>query len=88
MEAFDWNCSQDITPRFTERIQEAVARVETRLRQLEEDNERFRSELARLPGRGEDEVTGSAQMMNCGIPLAAIMSASVCGRLAATNSST
>jgi predicted pyridoxine 5'-phosphate oxidase superfamily flavin-nucleotide-binding protein len=37
VEAFDWNCPQHITPRFTaEQIQEALAPVERRLQDLEE----------------------------------------------------
>lgn len=48
VEAFDWNCPQHITPRFTEeQIREALAPVESRLRELERDNARLREELAR-----------------------------------------
>ncbi|EEF61431.1 pyridoxamine 5'-phosphate oxidase-related FMN-binding [Pedosphaera parvula Ellin514] len=39
IEAFDWNCPQHITPRFTaEQIQEAVAPMERRLVELEQQN--------------------------------------------------
>jgi uncharacterized protein len=49
VEAFDWNCPQHITPRFTEdQIQEALAPIERRMRELEQHNERLRAELARL----------------------------------------
>ena len=49
VEAFDWNCPQHITPRFTaDQIQEALAPIETRMRELEQDNERLRQDLARL----------------------------------------
>jgi len=54
VEAFDWNCPQHITPRFTEdQIQETLAPIETRMRELEQDNERLREELARLGTRAE-----------------------------------
>ena len=43
VEAFDWNCPQHITPRFTEdEIREALAPIETRMKELEEENERLR----------------------------------------------
>jgi predicted pyridoxine 5'-phosphate oxidase superfamily flavin-nucleotide-binding protein len=39
LEAFDWNCSQHITPRFTEpQVAEAVRPLRERLAQLESDN--------------------------------------------------
>jgi hypothetical protein len=48
VEAFDWNCPRHITPRFTEdQIQEALAPIERRVRELERDNGMFRDELAR-----------------------------------------
>ncbi len=48
VEAFDWNCPQHITPRFTEaQIREALAPLEARMRELEQDNARLRAELAR-----------------------------------------
>jgi predicted pyridoxine 5'-phosphate oxidase superfamily flavin-nucleotide-binding protein len=43
VEAFDWNCPQHITPRFTaEQIQEALAPYERRFEELEAENERVR----------------------------------------------
>jgi predicted pyridoxine 5'-phosphate oxidase superfamily flavin-nucleotide-binding protein len=43
IEAFDWNCPQHITPRFTaEQIQEALAPFERRLRDLERENKELR----------------------------------------------
>jgi len=43
VEAFDWNCPQHITPRFTaEQIQEALAPFERRLKELERENEELR----------------------------------------------
>jgi predicted pyridoxine 5'-phosphate oxidase superfamily flavin-nucleotide-binding protein len=46
VEAFDWNCPQHITPRFTEdQIREALAPIETRMQQLEEENAKLRKDL-------------------------------------------
>lgn len=45
--AFDWNCPQHITPRFTEdEIIDALHGVRDRLTSLEQDNARLRAELA------------------------------------------
>jgi predicted pyridoxine 5'-phosphate oxidase superfamily flavin-nucleotide-binding protein len=44
VEAFDWNCQQHITPRFTaEQIQESLAPFERRLEELETENEKLRA---------------------------------------------
>ncbi|MBW4024987.1 MAG: pyridoxamine 5-phosphate oxidase [Proteobacteria bacterium] len=49
LEAFDWNCSQHITPRFSEpEISQAVVRLRTRLAELEAENEALRAALATL----------------------------------------
>jgi len=54
VEAFAWNCPQHITPRFTEdQIQEALAPIERRMQELEQDNERLREELTRLGARAK-----------------------------------
>ena len=54
LEAFDWNCPQHITPRYTaSELREALEPVERRMQQLEEDNARLRGELARKPDRRE-----------------------------------
>lgn len=43
VEAFDWNCPQHITPRFTaEQIKEALAPFERRLEELELENQKLR----------------------------------------------
>ena len=48
VEAFDWNCPQHITPRFTaDQIREAIAPLEARMQELAQENERLRGELAR-----------------------------------------
>jgi hypothetical protein len=47
LEAFDWNCSQHITPRFTETdIAEALAPLRDRLAVLEAENAALRAEPA------------------------------------------
>jgi predicted pyridoxine 5'-phosphate oxidase superfamily flavin-nucleotide-binding protein len=49
LEAFDWNCSQHITPRLTEaEIGQAVAPVRARLTELEVENAALRAQLAAL----------------------------------------
>jgi hypothetical protein len=49
VEAFDWNCQQHITPRFTEeQIRSVLAATEKRMEELEQENERLKSELAKL----------------------------------------
>ncbi len=43
VEAFDWNCPQHITPRFTaEQIKEALVPLERRLEELELENKKLR----------------------------------------------
>jgi predicted pyridoxine 5'-phosphate oxidase superfamily flavin-nucleotide-binding protein len=52
LEAFDWNCPQHITPRFTEReMAVAVRPLRERLARLEDENAQLR---ARLAARGDD----------------------------------
>ena len=51
VQAFDWNCPQHITPRFTaEQIRDAVAPLELRLRELERENEDLRDRQVRTKG--------------------------------------
>ena len=46
VEAFDWNCPQHITPRFTEEeIKEALVPFERRVEELERENARLRESL-------------------------------------------
>jgi predicted pyridoxine 5'-phosphate oxidase superfamily flavin-nucleotide-binding protein len=46
MEAYDWNCPQHITPRYTaEEIQDAVHAVEKKLHLLEIENEELRHKI-------------------------------------------
>lgn len=46
IEGFDWNCPQHITPRYTAaELESALAPLRLRLKTLEEENERLRSNL-------------------------------------------
>ena len=48
VEAFDWNCPQHITPRFTEaEIREGARELEQRVERLELENKTLREELAK-----------------------------------------
>jgi uncharacterized protein len=55
LEAFDWNCPQHITPRFTEtELAVALAPVRLRLEQLEAENKTLREKVAATaPAMGE-----------------------------------
>jgi len=51
LEAFDWNCPQHITPRFTQReIDEAARPLHERLTQLEAENRALQERLAKIGG--------------------------------------
>jgi len=51
VEAFDWNCPQHITPRFTaEEIQKMLEPFERRMENLQSENEKLR-EAARSGGK-------------------------------------
>jgi uncharacterized protein len=50
LDAFDWNCSQHITPRYSEaELGPALAPVRERLAGLEAENQELRARLAALP---------------------------------------
>ena len=52
VEAYDWNCPQHITPRYTaEEIREGMQSIETRVHQLEQENHALRTELAQLKAK-------------------------------------
>lgn len=54
LEAYDWNCPQHITPRFTEReLEEVLAPLRERLQHLEVENAELRQQLGR-PASKED----------------------------------
>jgi hypothetical protein len=47
VEAFDWNCPQHITPRYTmEELQEVLAPVRDKLAELEAENAALRNKLS------------------------------------------
>jgi predicted pyridoxine 5'-phosphate oxidase superfamily flavin-nucleotide-binding protein len=47
VEAYDWNCPQHITPRYSvEELRDGMKDVEKRMQRLEQENERLRQELA------------------------------------------
>jgi uncharacterized protein len=47
VEAYDWNCPQHITPRYSvEELREGMRDVEKRLQKLESENETLRKDLA------------------------------------------
>jgi len=49
LEAFDWNCPQHITPRYTEQeVETAVTPLRERLAQLEAENAELRARLKAL----------------------------------------
>jgi hypothetical protein len=49
LDAFDWNCSQHITPRFTEdEVQKALLPVRIRLTELDAENKALREKLTSM----------------------------------------
>jgi hypothetical protein len=53
VEAFDWNCPQHITPRYTmEELQKVLAPVREKLATLEAENAALRKKLS-LPARSQ-----------------------------------
>jgi predicted pyridoxine 5'-phosphate oxidase superfamily flavin-nucleotide-binding protein len=51
LEAFDWNCPQHITPRYTkEELQPIFEDMESQLRQLQAENRQLRTHLKAAPG--------------------------------------
>jgi len=49
VEAYDWNCPQHITPRYTaEELREGMQEIEKRVKALEQENKTLRSEIARF----------------------------------------
>ena len=58
LETFDWNCSQHITPRFSElQVTQAVHPLRERLAQLESENAALRDQLGRVASK-RDEAEG------------------------------
>lgn len=56
VEAYDWNCPQHITPRYTaEEIRVGMQSVEKRVEALEQENQALRKELAALRAGSQPE---------------------------------
>ena len=56
VEAFDWNCPQHITPRYTrEELEEIIAPVRKRLAALEEENARLRAGIGGCEDLGNSD---------------------------------
>lgn len=54
LEAFDWNCAQHITPRFTQgQVDDALQPVRARMAALEAENQALRARLAAIARDGE-----------------------------------
>ena len=52
VEAYDWNCPQHITPRYTEeQVVRLLAPTRKRVAELEQENKRLRAELEQSAGR-------------------------------------
>jgi uncharacterized protein len=66
VEAFSWNCSQHITPRYTEtEVARAIAPLRERLAELEAETVRL---AALLEGAGIDSVDAAAPLRSGGAP--------------------
>ena len=53
LETFDWNCPQHITPRFTlADIEPALVKLQTRIVELEAENQSLRAQIAAAPAAG------------------------------------
>ena len=65
--AFDWNCPQHITPRFTEaEIAEAVRPLRDRLTAVEAENAALRARLAATEGENDGSRTSAAAAVHHG----------------------
>jgi len=52
VEAFDWNCPQHITPRYTaDELREGMREIEKRVEALEQENKKLRNEVARFQAK-------------------------------------
>ena len=64
LDAFDWNCPQHITPRFTEaELEPAFAPFRARLEALEQENKGLRDELAAKPSAARQARNGDAERL-------------------------
>ena len=58
VEAYDWNCPQHITPRYSvEELRDGMKDVEKRIQTLEQENESLRKELAAVHAASKEHTT-------------------------------
>jgi hypothetical protein len=58
VEAYDWNCPQHITPRYSvEELRDGMKDVEKRIQTLEQENESLRKELAAAHATSKEHTT-------------------------------
>jgi uncharacterized protein len=58
VEAYDWNCPQHITPRYSvEELRDGMKDVEQRIHSLEQENESLRKELAAVHAASKEHTT-------------------------------
>jgi uncharacterized protein len=56
VEAYDWNCPQHITPRYSvEELRDGMKDVEQRIHSLEQENDALRKELAAVHAASEEQ---------------------------------
>ena len=58
VEAYDWNCPQHITPRYTvEELRDGMKDVEKRIQTLEQENESLRKQLAAIHANAKEHTS-------------------------------
>ena len=58
VEAYDWNCPQHITPRYTvEELRDGMKDVEKRIQTLEQENESLRKQLAAIHANSKEHTS-------------------------------
>jgi uncharacterized protein len=58
VEAYDWNCPQHITPRYTvEELRDGMKDVEKRIQSLEQENESLRKQLAAIHANSKEHTS-------------------------------
>jgi hypothetical protein len=58
VEAYDWNCPQHITPRYSvEELRDGMKDVEKRIQTLEQENESLRKELAAVHANSKEHTS-------------------------------
>jgi hypothetical protein len=58
VEAYDWNCPQHITPRYSvEELRDGMKDVEKRIQTLEQENDALRKKLAAVKPASKEHTT-------------------------------